>query len=81
MTCSVCGDRVGRGPNGFGVIQHAKKHRRQYKQLVGKEPDSYQDVRDLLADSDEFTPGDQVGLGDYQEPDVVQATLADVVDF
>lgn len=48
VTCTVCGDDVGRGPGGLGQVMHAKRHRRQFRELYGRAPDSYQEVRDAL---------------------------------
>jgi len=48
VVCSVCGDEVGRGPNGLGLFNHAQMHRREYQERTGTWPDDYQDVRDML---------------------------------
>lgn len=80
VTCSVCGDRVGKGPNGLGIRRHAMMHRRQFHELVGEWPGDYQEVRDLLGDDSRFTPGAQIGLDDVDVQndgavEIVQATL------
>lgn len=31
VTCTGCGDRVGRGPGGLGLASHWNKHRRNYR--------------------------------------------------
>jgi len=49
VTCSVCKQPVQRGPNGFGLISHANKHRREFIETFGREPADYQEVRDQLS--------------------------------
>lgn len=62
VTCSVCGEEVGR----LGIGKHAGMHRREFFQRFGRWPTSYQEVREKLphgqppgdvATLDEFTPG------------------------
>ena len=49
VECRVCGREVGRGPAGLGLKQHSGKHRREFVEITGREPDSYAEVRDFLA--------------------------------
>lgn len=50
VTCSVCGREVGRGPDGLGIKQHSAMHRRQFEQLVGREPEDYDEVREVVSE-------------------------------
>lgn len=51
VTCSVCGRDVGRGPNGLGLANHANRHRREFREVFGRDPVSYEEVRDRLGPS------------------------------
>lgn len=56
VCCSVCGEEIGRGPDGYGLTMHSKKHRREFKEIFGRQPDDYDEVRELLgADYDHPT--------------------------
>jgi len=48
VECRVCGRSVGRGPSGLGIKQHSKRHRREFRDLVGREPEDYQEVVEVL---------------------------------
>lgn len=48
VECTVCGDTVCRGPNGFGLIQHSNSHRREFIDKYGREPETYDEVRERL---------------------------------
>jgi len=49
VECTVCGRTVGRGPSGLGLKQHSKAHRREFKELTGRWPENYDEVRDFFA--------------------------------
>lgn len=49
VECSVCGEEVGRGPAGLGLKQHSGRHKREFRELTGREPDSYDEVREFFA--------------------------------
>lgn len=42
VTCSVCGDDVGK----LGIGKHADMHRREFKEDVGRWPEGYDEVRE-----------------------------------
>jgi hypothetical protein len=44
VECRVCGQEVGRGPAGLGIKQHSKRHRREFRDLTGRKPNSYAEV-------------------------------------
>lgn len=76
VTCTVCGDDVGRGPGGLGLISHANRHRREFRERFGRRPENYQEVRDVLGrgyplrgDTDQLTLWESL-------TDDEQATLA-----
>lgn len=48
VTCRVCGDDVGRGPEGMELANHANKHRREFQEVFGREPEDYAEVREKL---------------------------------
>lgn len=48
VSCTVCPEDVGRGPGGLGLISHANKHRRQFREKFGRRPENYDEVRDAL---------------------------------
>lgn len=48
VECTVCGDDVGRGPGGLGLMSHAAMHRREFRDRVGRRPEGYDEVRDRL---------------------------------
>lgn len=62
VTCTVCGEDVGKGPGGLGIASHAQKHRREYREQVGKWPSDYQDVRDRLGTTDPASDAAQATL-------------------
>lgn len=51
VVCQVCGDEIGRGPNGLGLISHANKHRREFTEIFGRPPSDYEEVRQKLGTS------------------------------
>lgn len=48
VECTVCGDDVGRGPGGLGLMSHANAHRREFIETFGRRPEDYDEVRDVL---------------------------------
>jgi hypothetical protein len=48
VTCSVCGEEIGLGPNGFGLLAHSRMHRRQFRERIGRDPENYEEVAELL---------------------------------
>ena len=41
---------IGKGPEGLGIRRHSGVHRREFEAAVGREPDDYAEVRDVLGD-------------------------------
>lgn len=72
VECTVCGDDVGLGPAGLGLKIHSKKHRREFRELTGREPRDYDEVREFF-DSEGRQPtlgeaivdDEQVAILDY----------------
>ena len=62
VTCTVCGDDVGKGPGGLGLTMHGKMHRREFREAFGRWPEDYQEVRDKLRQSDPVRDADQTTL-------------------
>lgn len=60
-TCSVCGTTLDENP--LSGPAHARKHRNRFEEIVGRQPESYDEVREFF---------DGCGAG-------VQVTLADAV--
>lgn len=50
VECQVCGRMIGKGPEGLGIRRHSGVHRREFAAAVGREPEDYGEVRDLLGD-------------------------------
>jgi hypothetical protein len=48
VTCTVCGEDVGKGPAGLGLAMHGKTHREEFRRQFGRKPENYQEVRDKL---------------------------------
>ena len=48
VTCTVCGEEIGRGSSGLGLLRHSRMHRRQFRQVFGREPEDYDEVRQRL---------------------------------
>lgn len=48
VECSVCGEEVGRGPAGLGLLKHSRMHRREFEKIMRREPESYEEVRQLF---------------------------------
>lgn len=48
VECQVCGEDVGYGPSGLGIKQHSKAHKKQFRDLYGRDPDDYQEVIEKL---------------------------------
>ena len=48
VECTVCGAEVGKGPGGLGLASHANKHRREFRERVGRRPEDYQEVREKI---------------------------------
>jgi hypothetical protein len=67
VTCTVCGDDVGRGPGGLGTISHANRHRREFLAAFGRRPEDYAEVREVL------------GRGVVTDSDRRQLTLAEAL--
>jgi len=62
VSCTVCGDEVGRGPGGLGLAMHAKMHRREYRERVGRWPESYEEVRQKVGRPHPATDNEQMTL-------------------
>lgn len=75
VTCSVCGEEIGKGPGGLGLFQHSAMHRREYKEQVGSWPMSYQDVRDVVGRTSAADDPDQTTLWESLTDDE-QASLS-----
>lgn len=58
VTCSVCGEDVGRR----GIGTHAGKHKREFKEAVGRPAEDYEEVREW---ADGNLPGDVATLERY----------------
>ncbi len=41
---------IGKGPEGVGIRVHAKTHRQEFADQVGRQPDDYAEVRQVLDD-------------------------------
>jgi hypothetical protein len=48
VECSVCGKEIGRGPDGLGIKRHSAMHRREFRELVGRQPEDYAEVREFF---------------------------------
>ena len=48
VECTICGDKIGRGPKGLGLISHSLKHRREFSSIFGRDPRDYEEVREKL---------------------------------
>lgn len=55
--CSICGKPLADSP--LAGPAHARKHRNDFEKLVGRPPESYDEVRALFVDGD---PPDDVDL-------------------
>lgn len=58
VECTVCGEEVGRR----GIGQHAGKHRREFRERFGRDPESYDEVREALGGE---PPGDATTLEEW----------------
>ena len=67
VTCTVCGQKIGKGPGGLGLAAHGKVHRRQFRERYGRPPTDYDEVRELLS-------------GRPREPPEAVAPLSEFVD-
>lgn len=52
VVCSVCGEEVGQGPQGLGIKRHSGMHRREFRERFGRDPEDYQEVRDVLGNGE-----------------------------
>lgn len=68
--CTICGQPLADSP--LAAPAHARKHRNDFEKLVGRPPDSYEEVRALFVDGDPPEDYD----GDVGTP----ATLDDYTD-
>jgi|GEM_PF-2294750 len=50
VECQVCGRMIGKGPEGLGIRRHSGVHRREFEAAVGREPEDYAEVREVLGD-------------------------------
>lgn len=50
VECQVCGRMIGKGPEGVGIRAHAETHRQEFAERVGRRPEDYAEVRQLLDD-------------------------------
>lgn len=48
VECSVCGAEVGLGPAGLGIKQHSAMHRREFRELTGRQEADYAEVREFF---------------------------------
>jgi hypothetical protein len=45
-TCSICGQKL--DPNPLSGPAHARKHKNQFRDLTGRFPDDYEEVREFF---------------------------------
>jgi len=80
--CTVCGQRIDSNAR-LPMIQHSKKHYRQFKERYGRDPEDYDEVRQHICteyDSEEHILTWRDGepeKGDFGRPEV---TLHDLID-
>jgi hypothetical protein len=67
VECTVGGRLVGRGPAGLGINQHSAMHRREFQELTGHEPESYQEVREFFETKGHQPTIQQAALDDEQQ--------------
>lgn len=60
VTCTVCGEEVGR----MGIGKHAGVHKREFKEAFGYVPGDYSEVREALGGD---PPGGETTLDDFLE--------------
>lgn len=55
VECTACGEEIGRGPAGLGVVAHWNMHRREYRAACDvKGRPSKQEIREWLNDGGGF---------------------------
>lgn len=64
VTCTVCGKEVGR----LGIGKHAGMHRRQFAEVFGRPPRSYDEVRNNAEAVLSGVKSDATTLEDYSDP-------------
>ncbi len=80
--CTVCGRRIDSNAR-LPMIQHSKKHYRQFKEKFGREPEDYDEVRQRICtdyDSSQHIAqwrDNPPEKGDFDRPEV---TLDDIID-
>lgn len=60
VQCSVCGEEVGK----LGINKHAGMHRRQFREVHGRFPEDYGEVREAWPLT---APEDNATLDDFAE--------------
>ena len=71
VECTVCGRQIEK----LGLTNHSGKHRREFREVAGRFPESYQEVRDAYdRDADAILPGLIGGPTRVDAPDM-QTTL------
>lgn len=58
VTCTVCGEDVGR----MAIATHAGMHKREFRERYGRAPDDYDEVRAAFGGE---PPGDVTTLADF----------------
>jgi len=72
VECRVCGEEVGRGPSGLGLKQHSGAHKREFRELTGREAEDYSEVVDFF---------DGPGRAPTLEESIVDERQTAIVEF
>lgn len=59
VTCTVCGEEVGK----MGIAKHSGMHKREFKRTYGRLPEDYDEVREKMGSN----PEEETSLGRWIE--------------